>query len=112
MKRMLTGLLAAALVVGACGPRQVEVGSPAAESENAVTLYVTNNLSQPVNVYVVSGATEMFAGQVSANSAQQLPVTGVAPGASVVLRARTADGSRTYSRENVLLVGTYNWQVP
>jgi len=45
------------LALAACGPRQVEVKTgpePTAE----VALHVTNNLSQAVNVYVVSGANE------------------------------------------------------
>lgn len=111
MRALLAGLLAMAVAVSACGPREVEVGStPAAQSDLAVR--VTNNLSQPVNVYVVNVGQEVFLGQVSANGSEALDVVGMAPGTIVSLRARTADGTRTYSRDNVTLTGTYRWQVP
>ena len=73
---------------------------------------ITNNLSQGVNVYVVSGGTDMFLRQVGANSTETLPVRGVASGSTVTLRATTVDGANTYSKENVVLSGTYVWQVP
>ena len=111
MRALLTGLLAATMVVGACGPRQVEVQT-APDVQSEVGVYMTNNLSQPVNVYVVTMGSEIFLGQVPAKSAQQLDVAGVSSGSSVTLRARTADGTKTYARNDVLLTGTYSWQVP
>ena len=111
MKALLTGLLAAAIVVGACGPREVDVRT-APQSQSDAGVHVTNNLTQSVNVYVVSGGSEIFLGQVPAQSAQHLSAGGVATGSTVTLRARTADGSRTYTRDNVMLSGTYSWQVP
>ncbi len=111
MRALLTGLLAAAVVVGACGPRQVEVQT-APDVQTGLGVHMTNNLSQPVNVYVVNMGTEIFLGQVPANSVQHLDVAGVSSGSSVTLRARTADGTQTYSRNDVLMTGTYSWQVP
>ena len=109
MRAILAGFLIA--VVAACGSRQVEVRSgPRAAAE--VSVRVQNNLSQGVNVYVVSGGQDMFLRQVNANSAETLPVQGVASGSSVTLRATTVDGRNTYTRENVVLNGTFNWTVP
>ena len=109
MKVILAALL---LMVGvvACGRRvEVETGTPPAPG---ASLQVTNNANQPVNVYVTSGGNELFLGQVAPNSTQLLPVSGVASGSSVTLRARTADGAETYTREYVTLSGTFTWQVP
>ena len=53
------------LVLAACGPRKVEVRT-GPEPTTDVALHVTNNLSQAVNVYVVSGANDIFLKQVAA----------------------------------------------
>lgn len=109
MKAIVAAVMVA-LSTAACA-RQVEVGtSPDAQSE--VSVHMTNNLNQPVNVYVVSGGTELFLGQVAANSSQHLQARGIASGSSVTLRARSADGTRTFSRDNVVLAGMFAWQVP
>jgi hypothetical protein len=74
---------------------------------------VTNSLSQAVNVYVVSGGQEIFLRQVAPNSTESLPVTGVAAGSTVTLKATTMDGGRTFTRPNVVLnAGAYQWRVP
>ena len=100
------------LTLAACGPRQVEVRTgpePAAE----VALHVTNNLSQAVNVYVVSGVNDIFLKQVAANSVEHIPVSGIAAGSTVNLRASTVDGTRTYTKNNVTLSTTmYDWRLP
>ena len=111
MKRFLSAVLVAASLA-ACGPRQVEVTTGASPAVAAVGVRVTNNLTQGVNVYVVAGGSDMFLRQVGANSTETLDVRGVAAGTSVTLRATTIDGSRTYTKENVILSGTYDWQVP
>ncbi len=99
-------------VATACGSRQVEVGTGAAEVAQ-VALHVTNNTSQAVNVYVVSAGNDMFLRTVPAGSAEHIPVTGVAAGSSVSLRASTVGGTPlTYSKSNVVLNGTYAWQIP
>ena len=57
----------ATLVVAGCSGRQVEVRTgtePVAET----AIHLTNNLSQAVNVYVVSGGNDIFVKQVAANS--------------------------------------------
>ena len=106
-------LLAMALATGAaaCGPRRVEVraAEPAAA---AVQLAVTNTLSQPVNVYVVHEGSDTFVRQVGANASETVGVRGVPAGATVTLRAVPVDGRNTYTRPNVVLSGTYSWQVP
>lgn len=105
--------LTALLATAACGPRQVEVRTAPQSTQTATAaIHMTNNLSQAVNVYVVSGGTNTFIRQVAANTTEHLPVAGIAAGTTVTLRATTIDGSRTYSRDNVVLSGTFNWQVP
>ena len=100
------------LALAACGPRTVEVKS-GPEPTADVALHVTNNLSQPVNVYVVSGPNDIFLKQVAANSVEHIPVSGIPAGSTVNLRAVTADGSRTYTKSNVTLSTTmYDWRLP
>ena len=105
-------LLALALAVAACGQRQVEVRTaPTANTDQAVQ--VTNNLSQAVNIYVTpSGGSELFLKQVPANTVERVPVQGVASGTSVVFKAVTVDGSRTYQSRTVVLSGMFVWPVP
>jgi hypothetical protein len=96
----------------ACGGRPVEVRTaPTANSEQAVQ--VTNNLSQAVNVYATpTGGSELFLRQVPANTVEKVPVQGIASGTTVVFKAVTVDGARTYSSRNVALAGMYVWSVP
>ena len=111
MKAIVAVMLGVALVA-ACGPRKVEVRSEPQAQQNQVSLHVTNNASQAVNVYVVSGGNPIFVGQVPANTSQHLTVAGVASGTVVTLRATTTDGTQTYTKDNVALSGMYAWQVP
>jgi hypothetical protein len=104
-------LMAAALTMAACGPRQVEVTTgpqPAAD----VSIRFTNNLTQAVNLYVTSGGTDVFLKQVAASSVEVVPVRGLTAGQTVTLKARTVDGARTYSRDNIYLSSNYEWRVP
>ena len=99
------------VVVAACSGRQVEVRTgpePAAD----VSVHVTNNLSQAVNVYVVSGTNDIFLKQVAANTVEHIPVSGIAAGSTVNLRAVTVDGTRTYTKNNVTLNTMYDWRLP
>jgi hypothetical protein len=97
-----------------CGPRQVEVRTaPTTKAAAEQAVQVTNNLSQAINVYVTpSGGSELFLRQVPANTVDRVPVQGVASGSSVVFKAVTIDGSRTYTSINVKLTGMYVWPVP
>ena len=109
MRMLMVSLSMLALV--ACGGRQVEVRTgpePAAE----VAIHLTNNLSQGVNVYVVSGGNDIFVKQVAANSVEHIPVSGVPAGATVNLRAVTVDGTRTYTKNNAMLTSMYEWRLP
>jgi len=99
------------LALAACGGRQVEVRT-GPEPATDVALRVTNNLSQAVNVYVVSGGNDIFLKQVSSNSVENIPVVGVAAGATVNLRAATVDGTKTYTKNNVTLSSMYDWRLP
>ena len=104
-----------ALVVStatACGPRQVEVRTaPTTTTEQAVQ--VTNNLSQAVNVYITgASSSEMFLKQIPANTAEKVPVQGVASGTSVTFKAVTVDGSRTYQSRSIALSGLFVWSIP
>lgn len=104
-------MLSLSLVMVAACHRQVEVRTgpePAAD----VALHVTNNLSQAVNVYVVSGTNDIFLKQVAANTVEHIPVSGVAAGSTVNLRAVTVDGTRTYTKNNVTLNTMYDWRLP
>ncbi|MDP9179961.1 MAG: hypothetical protein M3O61_20020 [Gemmatimonadota bacterium] len=111
--RAFVASLALAVTVAAtgCAGRQVEVTTgpqPAAD----VSVRLTNNLSQAVNVYVTTGGTDVFLKQVSANSVEVMPVAGIPAGTTVTLKARTVDGTRTYTRDNVQLATNYDWRVP
>ncbi|MFL5487506.1 MAG: hypothetical protein ACJ8AJ_03385 [Gemmatimonadaceae bacterium] len=99
------------LALAACGPRQVEVRTGPEPSAD-VAIHLSNNLSQAVNVYVVSGGNDIFLKQVSANSVEHIPVAGVPAGATVNLRAVTVDGTRTYTKNNVTLATMYDWRLP
>ena len=101
----------ALVVAAACGPRQVDVTSGAPSSQSQITLTVTNNETQAIQVYVVQGGNPMFVKQVAARSTETMSVTGVAPGSSVTLRATRADGSRTWNKD-VTLTDSYNWVGP
>jgi len=104
-------LLAAALTISACGPRQVEVTTGAQPAAD-ISIRLTNNLSQAVNLYVTSGGTDVFLKQVAANAVEVVPVKGINAGTTVTLKARTVDGTRTYTRDNIYLSSNYEWRVP
>ena len=110
MRALVTAVIFASLT--ACAGRQVEVRTGANPQAAETSINMTNNLTQAVNVYVESAGSDILLKQVAANSTELLPVSGVATGSSVTLKARTVDGTRTYSKPNVTLTGTYNWQVP
>jgi hypothetical protein len=99
------------LALAACGGRQVEVRT-GPERAPEVAINLTNNLSQAVNVYVISGGNDIFLKQVASNSREQVPVAGIPAGATVNLRAVTVDGTRTYTTNNVTLSSVYDWRVP
>ena len=109
---LLTIALVAATTTTACGGRAAEVRTaPVASTEMSVQ--VTNNLSQAVNVYATpSGGSELFLRQVPANTVERVPVQGVASGTKVTFKAVTVDGSRTYGSRDVSLTGLYVWSVP
>jgi hypothetical protein len=109
MKALLAGLVL--IATAACGSRQIDVqtGAPPASE---VSLRVTNNFTQAVNVYIVQGGSPTFQKQVAARATEVIPVQGIAAGSSVVLRASLVDGSRTVNSPSVILNGTYNWTVP
>lgn len=115
MRPLVLGvLLAVTTILAGCGPRQVDVRSdpvPAA-SDASYGIQFTNSLTQAVNVYVVSDGTDLFVKQVAANTTELLPVRGLASTGPVRLRATTADGTRTYSKEDVVLTSAYQWRVP
>lgn len=112
MKMLIASLaLVVAATTSACGPRQVEV-TTGAQPVADVSLHFTNNLTQAVNLYVTSGGTDVFLKQVAANTAEMVPVHGLAAGTTVTLKARTVDGTRTYTRDNITLASSYEWRVP
>lgn len=115
MTRAAAMIALAALLTG-CTGRQVEVGTgpeTAQNSEAAVSLRVTNTLAQAVNVYVVTGGSELFVRQVAARGTEQFVVQGVPAGTAVTLRARQVDGRQVYERADVVLQGgVFEWRLP
>lgn len=108
MKIIAFALLVA---VSACSTRQVEVRTaPPLPAE--VALQVTNNVSQSVNVYVTYNGTDQFVQQVPSSGSLRLPVRGIPAGSTVTVKAVTVDGTRTYTRENIVLNGTYIFSIP
>jgi len=108
MKRLVFALF---IVTAACGPRQVEVRTaPSQPAQNAIQL--TNGLSQSVNVYVNYNGNDQFIQQVRGNTALRLQVSGVPNGATVTLKAVTVDGTKTYTKPNIVLNGTVDFSVP
>ena len=101
----------ALVVAAACGPRQVDVSSGAPTTQSQLSLTVTNNETQPIQVFVVQGGNATFVKEVAARSTETVSVPGIAAGSSVTLRATRADGSKTYNKD-VTLSGGYNWIVP
>lgn len=109
---MRSFLLAAALLVGtmACAPRTVAV-TTGDQPTSEVSLRVTNNLSQAINVYIRSGSSDIFVKQIPANTVEWVPVQGFRPGTSVTLLARPVSGTPTYS-QSVVLSQSVDWRVP
>jgi soluble P-type ATPase len=87
-------------------------GGGGARQATQVSVQVQNTLNQAVNVYVSSGGTDTFLRQVAANSTVSVPVAGYAAGTSVTLKAVTVDGVHTYTRNNVVLNGTFTFPLP
>ena len=106
-------LLALALAAAtACGGRAVEVRT-APVTVSDLSVQVTNNLSQAVNIYATAtGSSELFLRQVPANTVEKVPVQGITSGTKVTFKAVTVDGSRTYQSRDVSLIGLYVWSVP
>ena len=114
MKRFRIGFGLAvlmAMIVSACGPRQASVRTAPTAAE--ATIHFTNNLSTPVNVYILQGGTETFIRQVASNTTENLPVRGIALGSQVSLRAVTVDGKSQFdSQTPIILSSTNTWRVP
>lgn len=112
MKRICAALgFAVAVMVSACGPRSASVRTAPTAAE--ATIHFTNNMSQPVNVYVVQQGNETLVKQVGANTTENLPVRGIPLGTQVLLRAVTLDGKSQFDTQNpVALTSTYTWKVP
>ncbi|HEX3866237.1 MAG TPA: hypothetical protein VHV78_05760 [Gemmatimonadaceae bacterium] len=100
----------------ACSKRPVQVRTAptptTATQAPAPQVQVNSTLAQAVNVYVTVNGADTFLRQVGANSSVTVPVQGVAPGSTVTLKAVTIDGSRTYTRGNVVLNGTVVFPLP
>ena len=107
---MRTILVAALAITLGCGGRSIVVQNPPAPT--AVSIKITNSLTQPVNVYVTGSESEVFLAQIGASASQSVSVRNIAAGTMVKLRAVTRDGSRTYMREGVELRDGYEWKVP
>ena len=109
----VASLLGAVVAVASagCGPRQVEVRTAPTQATQ-VSVEVQNTLTQAVNVYLNSGGTDTFLHQVAAKRSVTVPVQGFAAGSTVTLKAVTVDGVHTYTRNNVVLTGTYTFPLP
>lgn len=111
MNLRLLVLAGAIVATTACGKRAAEVRTAPAQQAQ-VSIQVNNTLAQAVNVYVVANGTETFLRQVPASSTTTVPVPGFAPGATVGLKAVTMDQTRTFSRNSVVLSGTFVFPLP
>jgi hypothetical protein len=110
----MRAIFASVVFIGAlvgCGGRAIRVESAPVVAPS-ITLTVTNGLAQAVNVYIVSGGLDRFLQQVAANSTAALRVAGLTIGASVGLKATTADGTKTYTKDGVSLQAGNTWAVP
>src|ERR1041384_3098236 len=107
MRRLITAFV---ILAAACAPKVEVRTAPSQPAQQAVML--TNGLGQAVNVYVNYNGNDQFIQQVRANTALRLPVSGIPNGATVTLKAVTVDGTKTYSRQNVVLNGTLDFSVP
>jgi len=104
--------LAAVLAgLSACGPRQAEVRTAPSQA-SGISIQVKNDIAQAVNVYITAGGTDSFLGQVGAKDSKTIPVQGFSSGTTVSLKAVTIDGAKTYSRDKVVLNGTYVFPLP
>jgi hypothetical protein len=108
---MKTFLISALLAVAACGPRQVEVRT-AAPAPAEVALEVTNNAGQSVNVYVTYNGTDQFVQQVRTGTSLRLPVRGIPAGSTATVWAKTVDGTKSWTKQNVVLNGTFVFAIP
>jgi hypothetical protein len=109
MRRIASILIGCSLA--ACSPRQVQVQTGTAPAAQA-TLEFSNHEAQPVNVYVVSGGTDLFLKQVAPNTTESLPLRGITIGSTVRLRAARADGTKAYSKDGVTVATAMTWSVP
>ena len=100
-----------ALTASGCG-RRVAVDSAPRPGTGPATVSVSNIATQPLNVYATVNGTDIFLGLVQPNATQQLPLSSVPAGTAVTLKARTADGTRTYTRDNVVVGSAFFWTVP
>jgi hypothetical protein len=107
---MRTILVAALAITLGCGGRSIVVQNP--PTPEAISITITNGLTQPVNVYVTGSDAEVFLSAVGANASSTVPVRNIPAGTMIKLRAVTRDGSRTYMREGVELRAGYEWRVP
>lgn len=103
-------LLIASVLMLACS-RKVVVTTPTTAS-TSIALKVTNDAAQTVTVMVESAGTQYTIGAVPAKTTAVLVVNQVALGSTVKLRASLADGSQAFTRDGVVLTGTYEWRVP
>jgi hypothetical protein len=111
MKLRAMALATVLTSIAACGPRQVEVRTAPTQA-TGLSIQVKNDLTQAVNVYITAGGSDSFLGQVAAKETKPLSVQGFASGTTVNLKAVTVDGAKTYSRDKVVLSGTYNFPLP
>ncbi|MFN8667135.1 MAG: hypothetical protein U0164_07985 [Gemmatimonadaceae bacterium] len=110
MRRFIFVAVLSLTPLAACSRQVVVQSAPSAAAE--VSLKVTNKTSQAVTVFLTTGGTEQQLKVVAANSTELIPVRGVSAGSTVRLRAALADGSRSYTRDGVVLTGVFEWQVP
>jgi hypothetical protein len=107
----MRSLVLSLVILAACSRSvRVETAPPAAVA--AVSVKVTNTAQQSVTISVEYGGTEYTLKPVAANSTEIVPVPNVPSGSTVKLRARLADGSRSYTRDGVVLTGVFEWTVP
>ena len=101
------------LALGACGPPGTLFGRNALRETSAFFVF-TNDLTQPINLYVQSstGPGEVFLGRVDPGVTDTVVVRGVPAGAVVGLRATPVSGLGRYVRVEFILEPGASWRVP
>ena len=114
IQRISLAVLAAVGVApgGGCWMRRADPRPAQPVAAGPPVLHVTNWLTEAVDVHMVGRGPERLLTHVDGRGEARVPVSGVMTDSMVTLRATTAGGARTFTRDSVRVRGTYHWNVP